>query len=197
MARPRRPYNGVETIEWSDDRDLEQQVPGMMLRRQRSRWKASREAGTTDGFEWRYRTPNGLYDPLTYLLVVDAIANIEPDIELRTKNLVEWLNENYKQLRGDVITVGKVLMDIRESYEDVLGKKNGMLEQGADYKGNFYRIHHDPDTAKVYYGLREDLMRLARLEIEKRNRGERTTDMVSPLRDCPTVRTGFPGEEMA
>lgn len=180
MARPRRPYNGVETIELSDDPWMARTSPVNLGVRQRGRWEASAH--------WSYRTPNGQFDPLTYLHVLDAVANINPDIELRAKNLTEWLNDHRPKMLFDPVTVGKVISDLCDAFEDVLGEKNGLLERGKDFKGSFYRVHHLPDVARVYYGLREDLMRLVEVEMAAQSNRQRSQRLVSPLLECPTVR---------
>lgn len=183
MGRPRRPYNGVEDVAWSANKWLVNEVPGLLKARQGRRWEASTH--------WKYVAKNGLYDPLTFLFVLDAVANINPDIELRSKNLVEFLQRERDQFHWDVTTVGRVLNGIREAFEDVLGEKRGILEAGVDYRGAFYRIHHNAETAALYYRAREDLMRLAENEMTLRALGKHSKEMVSPLTDCPSLRVGF------
>lgn len=185
MARPRRPFSGVETIERARAPFLTDVYPGHLGVRQRGRWEASTH--------WTYRTPNGQFDPLTYLHILDEIANIDPDIELRAKNLAQWLNEVRDQFIWDPVTVGKVVSDLCDAFEDVLGEKNGLLERGKDTRGAFYRIHHVEDTAKVYYGLREDLMRLVEVEMAAQTNRQRSQRLVSPLLECPSVRGEWKG----
>jgi hypothetical protein len=180
MARPRRPFSGVEEIERAESPFLTH-VPGTKIGvRQRMRWEQSTH--------WTYRQPNGQYDPLTYLHVLDEVANINPDIELRSKNLAEWLNRARDQFVWDAVTVGKVLSDLCEAFEGKLGEHNGLLERGKDFKGAFYRIHHVPAAAELYIRLREDLMRLSEIEMAERGRGNRPPRLVSPLLECASVR---------
>ena len=186
MARPRRPYNGVEDITPSDDPWMVRVSPVQLGVRQRTRWESSAH--------WTYRQPNGQFDPLTYLHVLDAVANIDPDIELRAKNLTEYLNRVRPQFVWDPVTVGKVVSDLCDSFTDVLGEKSGLLERGKDYKGSFYRVHHLPDVARVYFSLREDLMRLSELEITARAQRGHTKMLASPLLECPSLRGEWDGE---
>lgn len=182
VGRPRRPFGGVETITASE-------TPWMGLAlgvRQRIRWDGSRH--------WSYQQPNGLYDPLTYLFVLDAVANIDPDIELRARNLVPWLFQAVPQFLWDSITVGKVLSDLCDAFEDVLGEKHGILERGKDYLGLFYRIHHTEEVARVYQALREELMGLASVEMAARRNHDASPRLASPLLECPSVRGEFPSE---
>lgn len=176
MGRPRRPFSGQEDIETGS-------APWMGAElgvRQAARWQASRG--------WAYRVPNGQYDPMTYLYVLDALVNIEPSIELRASKLAEWLNRTQVQLRWDAVTVGKVLSDLCEAFEDKLGAKNGLLERGKDYRGTFYLIHSSPEVVKLLVALREDLMKATDEEMAALSRGYHPARLVSPLLECPSVR---------
>lgn len=178
MPRPRRPFGGVETISHRTE------YMGVALGvRERLRWDASTH--------WGYRTPNGQYDPLTFLFVLDAVAGIDPDIELRSGNLAAFLRDESPSLSWDPVTVGKVLSDICEAFEDVLSAKNGILERGKDYRGSFFRVHHNPATAELYQQVRKDLMRLAEFEISARAAGIRPPRLVSPLLECGSLRGVF------
>jgi hypothetical protein len=116
MARPRRPFGGQEVIQAAAEPWL-----GLQLGvRQRSRWDSSAH--------WTYRTPNGVFDPLTYLFVLDSLANMDPQIELRAGVLAEWLNQARHQVLWDPITVGKVLSDICDQFEDALWSAGGTIE---------------------------------------------------------------------
>lgn len=180
MARPRRPFNGMEEITPWGSKWMQDEIPGSLGSRQKMRWEASEH--------WAYTTPNGCYDPMTYLYILDAISNIDPDIELRSARLVEFLASKPYRLSWDSTTVGKVLSDLCDAFEDVLGKKMGLLERGRDWKGTFYRIHRSPDIAKVVLGLREDLYKATEAEMEARKAGNRPLALASPLLECPSVR---------
>ena len=180
MGRPRRPFGGQEEIEWSnrpwmaDVRDVPLGV------RQETRWAASGN--------WTYRVPNGQYDPMTYMFVLDAVVNIDPSIELRSGKLAEALNQRRQQLRWDAVTVGKVLSDLCDAFGDVLGAKLGLLERSKDQRGTFYLIRRTPEVARVFTALREELMRATELEMAALSRGEHPARLVSPLLECPSVR---------
>jgi len=176
MGRPRRPFGGQEEIQTGG----EPWMGAMLGVRQAARWQTSRG--------WSYRVPNGQYDPMTYLYVVDAVANIDPSIELRAGKLAEWLNRTATQLRWDAVTVGKVLSDLCDAFEDVLGAKLGLLERGKDYRGTFYLIHGGPGVVRVLVELREDLMRATEEEMAALARGHHPARLVSPLLECKSVR---------
>jgi hypothetical protein len=152
-------------------------IPG---KRQAARWLSSRL--------WSYATPNGIECPMTYMLILDALMNIDPFIELRAKNLVIYLTNTYPQLSWDAVTVGRVVSDLCDNFEDILGKKNGLLERSRDHKGWFYLLHQSPETAKLAFLLRDDLMRLTAIEITVRQQGKKTDFRGSPLLECVSVR---------
>lgn len=186
MARPRRPFNGMEEITplgaqalWMQD-----ELPALGTR-QRLRWEASQH--------WVYTTPNGCYDPMTFLYILDTVLQIDPDIELRSNRLTAYLTTQPYRLTWDSTTVGKVLSDLCDAFEDVLGAKNGLLERGRDYKGTFYRIHRNPEVAKVAQALREDLYRLTEAEMANRKAGNRPLALASPLLECASVRGEWEG----
>ena len=179
MARPRRPYSEHTTVSHFDEPYMTAtgQVPGT---RQRQRWLAS--------CNWVYPTPNGTECPMTYMLVLDALMNIDPFIELRSKNLVAYLTETYPQLTWDAVTVGRVVSDLCDNFEDVLGAKNGFLERSRDHLGWFYLLHQSPETADLAFRLRDDLFRLTEVEITSRKQGRKTDFKGSPLLECVSVR---------
>lgn len=183
MARPRRPFGGVEDLNSSHDKWLARQNPGAVGVRQQQRWESSQH--------WSYRQPNGLYDPLTMMLVLDAVANIDPDVELRAGKLAEWLNQASPQFFWDPVTVGKLVSDLCDNFEDALGAKNGILERGRDYKGHFFLLHHNPRTAAVFYRVRDELMAMAELERSLAARGQRSKRLTSPLNEVSALRGEF------
>jgi hypothetical protein len=179
MARPRRPYSEHTTVARFDEPYMTATgaVPGT---RQRARWLASTH--------FSYPTPNGIECPMTYMLVLDALMNIDPFIELRAKNLVLYLTETYPQLSWDSVTVGRVVSDFCDNFEDVLGVKNGLLERSRDHNGWFYLLHQSPETARLAFLLRDDLFRLTEVEIASRKQGRKTDFKGSPLLECVSVR---------
>jgi hypothetical protein len=183
MARPRRPFGGQEDIVPSGDRWLKSLLAAPLGVRQETRWESSTH--------WVYRSVNGQYDPLTYLHILDAVANLDPSIELRAKKLAEWLNGTVTGFIWDPVTVGKVLSDLSDAFTDVLGAGNGLLERGKDYRGHFFYVHHTPEVANLYSAVREDLMRLVQDEMAQRVNRIRSQRLVSPLLECPSMRGEF------
>lgn len=178
MARPPRPYRYMETIE-PLSRWMEDSSDSSLGVRQKTRWESSTH--------WRYAVPNGVFDPLTYLFILDAIMNMNPDIELRAGILTDYLNVHQKSFSWDRVTVGRVLSGLCGAFEDVLGPKNGILESGRDHISLFYRLHHNAETAKIAYRLREELMGLAATEMSRREAGTAGLKLESPLIACASV----------
>jgi len=189
MSRPRRPFGGQERIEVSGDPWLTQQVPGRLGTRQRARWDSSTH--------WTYRQGNSAFDPLTFLHVLDAVANMDPDIELRAKALALYLNRERARFSWDPVTVGRVLSDLCDAFEDVLGRKMGILERGKDYRGFFYLLHHNPTTADLFYRVREDLMKLVKIEMDAQTNRQHMARPASPLLECPSLRAEWNDAEVA
>lgn len=184
MGRPKRPFNGEEEISPSGDAWGRKAIPLDTLGiRQKRRWEASAH--------WVYPMPNGVYDPMTYMFVLDMLVGINDQITLRASKLAEYLRIKRPQMGWDAITVGKVLADIEEEFENVLGEKVGILEKGVDYRGKFYYIHLYPDAVRLYSAVREDLMKLVDDERQKRLLNEAVYRTESPFRECPSMRGEF------
>ena len=183
MARPRRPFNGSETVEFFGPKWLEDASPVSIGTRRRIRWDASTH--------WRYSVPNGQNDPLTHLYVLGALMNISPEIELRASNLAKWLNDNAPAFVWDSVTVGKVLSDLCDAFEATLGPKCGLIERGRDQRGAFYVFHRGPDASELAYRLYDDLYDLSDAEMASVRRGNPPNRQFSPLLECPAARGKF------
>ena len=183
MGRPRRPFNGSETIEQFDSSWMEDAAGSPVGTRRRIRWDSSTH--------WRYRVANGHNDPLTVLYVHGALMNISPEIELRAGNLAKWLDDTAPAFSWDSVTVGKVLSDLCDGFEQRLGAKCGLIERGRDQKSIFYVFHRNQETATLARSLYDDLYRLAEVEIAAvAGRGPRNRSF-SPLLECPSLRGEF------
>ncbi len=178
MVRPRRPFSGQEVIvergaDWYEDQGWSD-APGT---RRSVRWKSQRLAD--------YRTPNGIKDPLTFMLVVDALLRIDHQIELRALALAEWMTIHYKQMQFDSKTVGRVLLDL---YESLDGAGNSFLYESRDWKGRFYLISPTEDNVKGLWKLRDDLNKLFEAHKEAREAGNPEKLIDTPLLECPSLR---------
>lgn len=184
MPRPRRPFSQYNVIQPNREPWLKDVLPGVLGVRQERRWDVSNRT-------LRYPTLNGTQDPLTYLLVLDSLMNMHPDVELRAVSFAEWLSTHVEGYVWTSHTVGKVLSDLCEAFEDVLGAGNGLLTSGKDYRGAWYLFNRSKEAARVAYALREDLQRLSEAELKVRQLGRKTDTLGSPLMECPSVRGKF------
>lgn len=183
MPRPRRPFSGQETIEPAADGYGNETVAEKIGTRRQLRWEQSAN--------WRYRSPNGQFDPLSHMLVVDCLAKISPEIELRTAELVKWMNVEYSQVHWDAVTLGKILSDLVDEFTDAMGPENRFIARSRDWKGSFYLLRRSPEALKLLHQLRDDLQRLTRLEIEWQLTQQRSQRLASPLLECPSLRGEF------
>lgn len=78
-----------------------------------ARWNA--QAGHTSRLPARYvhyPTLNGRNDPLTIMLVLDALLNLEIDAYITAGGLTRYLREHHTDVMWDVVTVGRILAEI-------------------------------------------------------------------------------------
>jgi hypothetical protein len=89
------------------------------------------------------------------------------------------------------VTVGKVLSDICDQFEDVLGAKNGLLERGKDYRGAFYLIHRTEATRDLFIAVHEALAAEVAREIASRASHVPSNRLISPLSEISALRGEF------
>jgi hypothetical protein len=178
MARPRRVFSGQTEIHPRNGFCHDDELPGEIGTRQGSRWMAATH--------FAYRVPNGHNDPLSQFLVLYHLMNTDTEMELRSKPLTDWLENNATQLHWDAITVGKILSDLQTSFEAVLGEKQGILIAGRDGLGVFYHFGMTPGAIRLAYKVLDDLYRLARLATRSPS-SVAPERHVSPLLECPSL----------
>lgn len=126
----------------------------------------------TDSNRWQYRQKNGRYDPLTTMLVLDALMNIElmgrqGDGYLRAADLAEYLNRTAPQLIWDAVTVGVTLTDIEEEAQ-------GFLYSGTDSVSKHYSLSREAKIVQTAWEMRDYLMHITEREIALRAIGKKT-----------------------
>ena len=182
MGRPARLHSGLETPEAGADRYMDELGAPSVGTRQMARWcKTSNMV---------YPTPNGYFDPLTVFNVLFEVMALDSSLILRASAMTEWLQAHSPRFAWDPVTVGKVLSDLCDNFEDRLGAKCGILERGRDWKGNFYYIHRDAETAELAHRVLDDLQRLVEDEMSKRVLCQKVLRDISPLVECPSLREG-------
>ena len=63
--------------------------------------------------------PNGRKDPLSIMLVFDALMRVEPDSTIHANNLTRMLWDHYSHVAWDAVTVGAILNQLYEAFVDV------------------------------------------------------------------------------
>ena len=132
-----------------------------------------------------HRAKNGIYDPMTFVHVVEALLDTVPGSLWKTADFVEYLRETRDQLTWDPQTVGRVLADIAESLNDANAAK--MLNQTRRWDGMYYDINTDLETKAALVHLLDDLMVVCARLREVEAKGKAPARKTSPLRECPSV----------
>lgn len=184
MARPRRPFSGQTTVRQRSDAYAADVAP--------VGYRASRRWGNAQR-HLAYPVPNGVYDPLTYFFTLHALLNIDTQVELQAARFVEFLNAHYPALRWDSVTVGRVLSDMCDSFEEALGEKQGLLIRGRSYKGYFYLVNDTVEAVSLARSVLDDLHKLSRVAVAAAARDTALPRVASPLLDCRS----FAGERMS
>lgn len=180
MARPKRRYSGETTVTAARHPYGIDDTGEVLGTRRRARWERGRNLA--------YPLPIGTQCPLTAFHVLDALLAIDEQVELRALELCAFLNANRPGLVWEPITLGKHLADLRDAFAGVLGDRNGLLQGGRDYKGNFYHLNRTPETVALARNVLDDLLRLVQDEIASRRRGRKTDFMGSVLVECKSLR---------
>lgn len=134
-----------------------------------------------------HRVKNGVYDPLTYYHVLDALLDLQPGTLFRTTEFVPFLSETRQQLVWDTTTVGRVINDIAESLADANARRP--IENTRRWNGMCYILSSEIEDRVAMENLLEDLAELGRQEIEAELSGTFPKRTQSPLTRCPSVMT--------
>ena len=135
--------------------------------------------------EFFHRTKNGVYDPITYFHLIDALLEVTPGLIFRTADLTQHLNETHPQLVWDTTSVGRVISDIAETLEEVNGSR--AIEFARRWNGMIYSVTADAEGRQALMNLMDDLYVLCEemIQQEKNAHPPKRTD--SPLLRCPSV----------
>jgi len=135
--------------------------------------------------EFLHRTKNGIYDPITFYHLLDALMRLEPNSEFRTADLVIHLQTAKRQLVWDSVTVGRVLNDIAESLHDAYGAVP--ISAVRRWNGMYYVVHGGLEFKVMQLRLLDDLYRLCEEMLANELAGLTIKRTVSPLVRCPSV----------
>lgn len=179
MPRPRRQFSGQNVVTTSNDPLYQEYLPGSVGSRRRIRWNASKNLV--------YKTLNSFQDPMSLMLVVDALLRIDTSIELRAKYLVEYMDAHYNQIQWDHINLGKILAALADDMNDVL-PNTSFLRPSRDENGWFYLLSVTPESIELLFRLRDDLQKLTLSRLQEPVGYRRAKLDRSPLFECPSLR---------
>lgn len=109
-------------------------------------------------------TKNGYNDPLTHLLLVDALLRLTPHQLVRAGNLRDLLRVRSPQIMWDSVTIGRILSELT-----AIGPKH--IETGRDRFGTYFTINHESATYKWLASLRANLSARMAEEIDIISKG--------------------------
>lgn len=136
--------------------------------------------------EFFHRTKNGVYDPLTYFHVLDALLNYTNE-PFRTREFIHRLNETHPQLVWDTTTVGRVLNDISETISE---QNPTFLTAVRSYDGMRYTLAASLEAHTAMLRLLDDLYLLSDNLIFHEVAGDPPKRLNSPLLQCPSANPG-------
>lgn len=134
-----------------------------------------------------HRAKNGVYDPLSYYHVVDALLKLAPDEEFRTSNVVAFLADKKPQMIWDRTTVGRILADICETLNDLDGGNQTPIIANKRWNGMNYEVSRHPGRRLSLHRLLDDLWAMSKEVIDEEGRGQFRKRTESPLLTAPST----------
>ena len=134
--------------------------------------------------EFFHRAKNGVYDPITYFHIVEALLT-QGSGAFRTRDLVERLTNSRPQLAWDATTVGRVLSDLSETLNEANGTVH--ISTARRWNGMLYAVTPNAETRAVLLRLIDDLMVLSEELVAAERENRAPSRMNSPLQRCPSV----------
>lgn len=111
------------------------------------------------------RPKNRLNDPLSYLHILEAMLQVDPNNHLfSTKDFVELLDAYKPMLRWDTVTVGRIVSDIAESLSLRVGRP--AIEVTRTNHRSTYVLHATIEARTAMENLLLDLLHLCETGFE-------------------------------
>lgn len=161
---------------------------GPAPKNQSDRWKKARDM--------RFRQKNG-FDPISFMHLLDWLMNTDVNLDIWSGPLATNLNNNFQNLAWDPKTVGTMLGDITDAFEEVLGENRGLLLRGSRFsRGWYFRVQYNPDIARVARRAMDELLEMARLAVLDQERGSPLPNYgpIHAIHLCPSLRGSLNGD---
>lgn len=152
--------------------------------------------GMRHGLTLRQPTPNGIHDPMSHMLIVETLLNVKPYEQFPTRALVGLLRLQFPWMAWDLVTVGRILGDLEEALVDVAPGPIQPLHRKRLRDGTYWTMNQTEAGWLVLVGLRRELQKLAELEIEQLQRGQKPDRLSSPLEECRSLRPAWANEPL-
>lgn len=182
-SRVRRTTSGPIPLS-SGDGYGRRSVPGaaaMVTERRTRRWSQTRRVAF-------HRVKNGIYDPYTFFHVVEELASLKPNQPFTSAEFAEYLNDNREYLYWDPVTVGRVLNDLRENFEEAnRGERMQPIVAQRYWDGMFYEVTDHPEARAALLNLLDDLNDASQNLYEQEADGKAPARLTSPLASCPSL----------
>lgn len=140
------------------------------------------------GLKLRMPVPNGVHDPLTHMLIVEALLNAMPDVRFSSAELTRRLQSDFPWIIWEAITVGRVLGDIHESLSGLMSGPMLPFDRTRLADGNRWNTRPTSYGWQALVRLRVDLQKLATEDIELTAAGTRPSRLDTPLQRCASLR---------
>ena len=82
-----------------------------------------------------YPVANGINDPLTWAMLVDALLRLDPDTYINSAPLTAMLEPEYPQIIWDPVTVGRVLSELHLYASALQSMTHGRARLRREFRG--------------------------------------------------------------
>lgn len=135
--------------------------------------------------QFYHRVKNGIRDPFTFFHLVEELADIRTGHPFTAAELAEHLNRHRPVFTWDPVTVGRILNDLVESWQEANpGVRFQPLVSIRRWSGREYMTQDFPESRAVLMDLLDDLVILGDKTGASRQQGPA---LDSPLTRCPSV----------
>ena len=130
-------------------------------------------------------TKNGVYDPLSYYHVVDALLDVGAGLSFSSRELIDFMGARRVGLVWDPVTVGRIVNDVIETLNEVNG--DCLFTAVRRWNGMRYTQVEGRESRVALNNLLADLDRLCEAELASERAGDFPKRINSPLSACASV----------